>query len=133
MLHEKDYHVEDKISSSLSRGAAQAVFSKHVKQNYNYECCLTGIKTKGLLVGSHIIPWSKNKHERLNPQNGLCLSSLADKCFDKGLISFTNDYRLILSERVKEDKILFSYFNEYLLNRCNCFPHRSIILLLYDR
>ena len=35
-----------------------------------------------LLVASHIIPWSENKEERLNPTNGICLSSLYDKAFD---------------------------------------------------
>jgi len=40
-----------------------------------------------LLIASHIVPWSKDKQNRLNPRNGLCLSALHDKAFDRGMIS----------------------------------------------
>lgn len=63
----------------------------------------TGIDLSELLVASHIIPWSENEQERLNPENGICLSSLYDKAFDKGLISFTNDKRVLFSFRLKEN------------------------------
>ena len=39
----------------------------------------------------------------LNPENGICLSSLYDKAFDKGLISFTNDLHVIFSIRLNEN------------------------------
>jgi len=56
------------------------------------------------LVASHIIPWAKNKENRLNPQNGLCLNSLHDKAFDRGLISFDEDYKLVLSKEIIKEK-----------------------------
>jgi putative restriction endonuclease len=71
--------------------------------NYDGKCALTGIDLSELLVASHIIPWSENEQERLNPENGICLSSLYDKAFDKGLISFTNDKRVLFSLRLKEN------------------------------
>jgi putative restriction endonuclease len=53
------------------------------------------------LVASHILPWSGFEHERVNPQNGLCLSKLHDAAFDCGLITFDEDRRLVLSKSLK--------------------------------
>ena len=69
---------------------------------YDRSCAITGINVPDLLVASHIIPWSENKEERLNPENGLCLSSLYDKAFDKGYISIDNHYRVILADKIKQ-------------------------------
>lgn len=81
----------------------QTVFRQIVLANYDGKCALTGIDLSELLVASHIIPWSTNEQERLNPENGICLSSLYDKAFDKGLISFTNDKKVLFSIRLKEN------------------------------
>lgn len=90
----------------------QNVFRQIVLANYDNKCALTGIDLTELLVASHIIPWSENEKERLNPENGICLSSLYDKAFDKGLISFTNDLCVIFSSRLKE-KDCKEYYVKY--------------------
>ncbi len=90
----------------------QNVFRQIVLANYESRCALTGIDLSELLVASHIIPWSENEQERLNPENGICLSSLYDKAFDKGLISFTNDKHVIFSIRLKEN-IGKEYYAKY--------------------
>jgi putative restriction endonuclease len=55
-----------------------------------------------LMVASHIVPWSAFPNERLNPQNGLCLSRLHDGAFDAGLITFDDERRLVMSKRLKK-------------------------------
>ena len=90
----------------------QNVFRQIVLANYEGRCALTGIDLSELLVASHIIPWSDNKQERLNPENGICLSALYDKAFDRGLISFTNDQCVIFSSRLKEN-ISKEYYAKY--------------------
>lgn len=90
----------------------QNVFRQIVLANYDGKCALTGIDLSELLVASHIIPWSENEQERLNPENGICLSSLYDKAFDKGLISFTNDKRVLFSIRLKEN-VGKEYYSKY--------------------
>ena len=90
----------------------QNVFRQIVLANYEGRCALTGIDLTELLVASHIIPWADNEQERLNPENGICLSSLYDKAFDKGLISFTNDQRVIFSIRLK-DNVSKEYYAKY--------------------
>ena len=90
----------------------QSIFRKIVLANYDNRCALTGIDIPELLVASHIIPWSRNKAERLNPSNGICLSSLYDKAFDRGLMSFDENYKVIFSRRLL-DKIHKDYFEKY--------------------
>jgi putative restriction endonuclease len=52
----------------------QNIFRQIVIANYSNKCAITGIDIPGLLLASHIIPWAKNEVERLNPENGICLS-----------------------------------------------------------
>lgn len=79
----------------------QSFFRQAILSSYSSKCCLTGINIPELLIASHIIPWARDKKNRLNPQNGLCLNSLHDKAFDKGLITFDDNYKLILSKKIK--------------------------------
>lgn len=78
----------------------QNVFRDMVLANYSRECAITGIDIPEMLIASHIIPWSKNKAERLNPANGICLSAHFDLAFDKGFIFFDNDYHLQISGKL---------------------------------
>ena len=107
------YKVPDKYTNTKTRGAAQKIFSNKLKEIYNGECCITGIRTKGLLVGSHIIPWSKNEDIRLDPQNGLLLSVLVDKLFDLGLIFIDNDYKVLFQEKIKKDEFLYQEIKKF--------------------
>lgn len=79
----------------------QSYFRQAILASYNSTCAITGIKTPELLVASHIIPWSKNETERMNFSNGICLNALHDKAFDKGLITFDEDLRLVISPKVQ--------------------------------
>ena len=80
----------------------QDIFRALLLRNYHQRCCLTGIDIPEVLRASHIIPWSENVTNRLNPENGLCLSATYDAAFDKHLISLDEDYRLVLSSMIKE-------------------------------
>ncbi len=92
----------------------QSFFREMVLANYNGKCALTGIDIGPLLVASHIIPWSSNENERLNPENGICLSALYDKAFDKGFISFSNDGSVLVSEKLKAN-IQKEYYSKHFL------------------
>lgn len=81
----------------------QDIFRQIVVANYSGKCALTGIDIPEMLIASHILPWSKNEDERLNPENGICLSSLYDKAFDKGYIGITEKYEVILSNQLKKN------------------------------
>ena len=81
---------------------AQSFFRRAVLTVYQGQCCISGNPIPELLVASHILPWSSHPQHRVNPRNGLCLSRLHDGAFDQGLIAFDDEYRLILSKRLKD-------------------------------
>lgn len=105
----RDLKGETKIREVKTR-VNQNVFRQMVLVNYNKRCALTGIDIPELLFASHIMPWATNEQERLNPENGICLSALYDKAFDKGLIGFDSEYKTILSPQLKKysDKEYFA-------------------------
>lgn len=80
----------------------QDFFRSVVLGMYGTRCAISGINLPDLLRASHIIPWSKNKQERINPENGICLSALYDVAFDKGYIGIDTDYRIIISKKLKK-------------------------------
>lgn len=80
----------------------QSSFRSMILANYNETCAISGICLPQLLIASHIIPWADNENERLNPENGICLSPLYDKAFDKGYIGIRPDYTIIISKELKE-------------------------------
>lgn len=99
----KDFSGSERISTVKTR-IDQNLFRKNVLEIYEYRCCVTGLEEPALLVASHILPWSHSIEQRLNPSNGLCLSSLHDKAFDRGLITFNENCELVLSPQLKKLK-----------------------------
>ena len=81
--------------------ANQHLFRRAVLNSYNSRCCISGLTDERLLVASHIVPWRDDQRNRLNPQNGLCLSALHDRAFDRGLIAVSPDYRVLISPELK--------------------------------
>lgn len=90
---EKDY---------VSKGRlGQGQFRNDLLEAYGGACPVTGIENPELLVASHIKPWKVcSNAERLDPQNGILLSALVDRLFDRGLITFGDDGRMIFSPRI---------------------------------
>jgi len=81
---------------------AQRFFRATVLASYEDRCCISGIALPSLLIASHILPWSSHPTQRVNPRNGLCLSRLHDAAFDRGLITFDEEQRLVLSRQLAE-------------------------------
>lgn len=92
---------KDKEVTTRTR-LGQNYFRRMVLANYGGKCCVTGLNVPQTLRASHIVAWKEDKKNRMNPENGLCLSATYDEAFDKHLISFDEDYRMILSKRIKE-------------------------------
>ena len=85
----------------------QNFFRRAVLASYRGRCCISGVSDSRLLVASHIVPWSADKANRLNPSNGLCLSPIHDKAFDSYLFTLSDDWHVVLSERIKASKDTF--------------------------
>jgi len=97
-----------------TRGSAQTAFANAVKSNYRYRCAITGIKTKDFLVASHIVPWSEDESIRLDPSNGICLSVLMDRAFEKGHLLIEDDLSIRINWlKVGSDAVLRRQLEPY--------------------
>ena len=98
---ENDSNLTDtqKESVILAR-RGQGYFRKKLIEKYKV-CIISKIEDKRLLTASHIKPWrSAADNERLSVNNGLLLSSLYDKMFDSGLITFNIDGYIKISSKL---------------------------------
>jgi predicted restriction endonuclease len=100
---------ETQATVKVRRG--QQFFRQAVLNAYDIRCCISGINVPRLLVASHIKPWGKFPNDRLNPRNGLCLSTLHDAAFDAGLITLDDKLSVVLSKRLR------SYFPQPALEQ----------------
>jgi len=90
----EDEDVEHRLTERevfTTRRVGQDFFRDALLSSYNYRCCISGLTLEPLLVASHIVPWKINQTNRLNPRNGLLLSALHDKAFDRGFITIDEE------------------------------------------
>jgi putative restriction endonuclease len=83
----------------------QRFFRHAVLGRYEHRCALTGLAIPELLNASHIIPWAVDERRRAHPANGICLNALHDRAFDRGLLTFTDDFRAVFSERLRSIEV----------------------------
>lgn len=104
---EIDRH-DDKKSTFGTNGRAGRVqhgeWRRRVAELWGRKCAITGCDEESLLDGAHIIPHrDATTVERLDEQNGIYLVTLLHRAFDRGLISFSGDGRLLLSPRLSKE------------------------------
>ena len=94
---------ETEAREVINARRGQGTFRRNVEQIMN-RCRVTGLEDNRLLIASHIMPWRacQTSHERLDGSNGLLLAPHIDRLFDKGLISFERDGRLLVSDSLDE-------------------------------
>lgn len=116
-LSEEQFEVPMGMEKSVTvkQRINQRFFRESVLASYENACCITGLANPELLIASHIKPWkSCEPCERTNPRNGICLNALHDKAFDRGFITLSSEYKIIVSENVKDicdGKSVEMYFN----------------------
>jgi putative restriction endonuclease len=107
---------KDQVSRTKVR-IGQTYYRKMIVTLYGGKCCITGLDVPKLLRASHIIPWSKDKENRMNPENGLCLSGTYDLAFDQHLISFDEDYKMIVGNEISDHfttTVTRNYFKKFV-------------------
>ncbi|MGG3805665.1 HNH endonuclease [Metabacillus fastidiosus] len=79
------------------------------------KCALCGVTDPRVLIASHIKPWSASTNEeRLDVNNGLLLCPNHDALFDKQLISFDVQGKIVISQTLDEAARIFMNVNEGL-------------------
>lgn len=123
------------VTSRVGQGA----YRKGIIHRWEYKCAVTGFDKLEILIASHIVPWSEsNNNERLDIHNGILLSPTYDALFDRHLISFENNGKIILSDAIdyeaykkvgiygkEEIKNLSQYNFSYLLRHRNNLIEKS--------
>jgi putative restriction endonuclease len=102
--------LEDKALSKTTRDAlikariGKGPFRAGVLAAFGGKCAVTGCTVTEAIRASHIKPWRESTNEeRLDPANGMPLAANLDALFDRHLITFSDDGRLILSTRVSTE------------------------------
>jgi 5-methylcytosine-specific restriction protein A len=92
---------EGLVNSRVGHGE----YRKRIIVRWQNKCAVTGYNQKGILIASHIVSWKESTNqERLDVHNGILLSPVYDALFDKHLISFENNGKIIFSTRFSNSK-----------------------------
>ena len=104
--------------STNSRQRKKQVKYREELYNEFRHCPFTHIDDFKLLIASHIKPYAvSTKKEQDDPNNGIILSPLYDKLFDKGFISFNEEGNILISDWLSpqnRERISFNYSPEDL-------------------
>ena len=93
-------HPTDKEIISTQR-LEQNAFRKKLLKKWNRKCIVTGIDVENVLRASHIKAYSEcDRDEKYDINNGLLLSANIDALFDRHLISFDEDGKLLVSKKL---------------------------------
>jgi predicted restriction endonuclease len=92
---------DTEVVRTMRARRVQSLFRATVLASYDFTCAISGIKVPSLIQASHIIPWARAEGRRVDPRNGIALSALHDRAFDRGLIAFDEDLRVIVSARLR--------------------------------
>lgn len=80
-VENKNFRVDDNWGRIKIR-VATGFFRKQVLSNFEYQCSVCRLDMEPLLDAAHIISWSKDPNNRLNPGNGLSMCPLHHRAFD---------------------------------------------------
>lgn len=117
----------------------QTLFRRVVVNNYSNSCTVCGLNIESLLVASHIVKWSSNQTNRLNPENDLCLCNIHDKAFELGYIAIKDDYKIIISpalHQIQEKDTFIAMFKRHEHQSINLpdkfYPNPEFLLQHYN-
>ena len=94
----------------------QAFFRNAVLSSYNNKCCITNLSCIELIEACHIVDWSTDVKNRLNPSNGICLNVLFHKAYDKNYIGISPDYEVFVSDKFLDENKEQDYIKNFFLH-----------------
>ena len=105
---------QERTLQFVSRTVRDRVFRRIVLCAYDERCAFTGLKFingggRAEVVAAHIRPVAENGPDTIH--NGIALSSTAHWMFDRGLISLSDDLRILISRQVNDPESVRSFIN----------------------
>ena len=94
------------ISQTINRPFREAKFRQHVRKIYDRTCAFTGLRLingggRPEVEAAHIIPVERGGNDSV--QNGIALSGTVHWMFDRGLLSLSDEYRILCSRQLNAD------------------------------
>lgn len=82
-----------------------AIFRQVVLNIYDYQCSVSGLKVSNvnntsLVDACHILPFADSYNDSIS--NGIALSPTFHRAFDRGIISISEDYKVLVHSRLKD-------------------------------
>lgn len=82
------------------------VFKREIPKIYNFTCAISGMRLDAttnvsMIDACHIVPFSESYDDTI--PNGIALSPTLHRAFDRGLISISDDYKVIVHAHFTEN------------------------------
>ena len=90
---------------SVNQRVGQNYFRGKLLERWEGRCAVTNISVLEVLIGSHIVPWRESSKDRLNPGNGILLSRNLDGLFDRYLITFNDEGKILISKKISKSDL----------------------------
>lgn len=101
LIDESNKATSFRDSGDVTIRLKQDFFRESIFFNYDGLCAITGEKTPQILEAAHIQKYiNENSHHH---QNGILLRTDFHKLFDKGLITINEQYKIIISSKLKSE------------------------------
>ena len=99
---EEDDSARKDHKSMVNTRVNQTLFRKNLIEYWDGCCSVTGCSKTDMLRASHIKPWKDCEFNRdaVNVYNGFLLIPNLDMAFDSGYISFDDDGKIMISEKL---------------------------------
>jgi putative restriction endonuclease len=102
----------------------QGAFRVLITDAYERKCAISGERTLPVLDAAHIKPYDKSGPHSIS--NGILLRTDLHKLFDKGYLTITNDYKIEVSRKIKEEFENGRDYYKYHGNNLITLPSRTI-------
>ena len=122
MLEEPEAQYGKSVLMKVRLG--QGAFRVMVTDAYSRKCAISGERTLPVLEAAHIKPYAKSGPHFIS--NGLLLRSDIHKLFDNGYITITNDHKVEVSKRIKEEFENGREYYQFHGKSLGILPHRDL-------
>lgn len=144
-IHKVEYSIPDDIESRYMVRESkvrmhQAAFRNAILNVYQNRCAITGMVEPKLIDAAHIIPDADVGDSQLI-NNGIALSNLHHRAYDRGLVGIDPDYRIHVSEQLLQNedsnfikRAIKAYDQKSLIlpSNANYLPNKDALALRYD-
>jgi putative restriction endonuclease len=88
-----------------------SLFKREIPRIYNNRCCISGMQIDtthniSMIDACHIVPFSESYDDTIT--NGIALCPNLHRAFDRGLISISQDFNVIITDIFSENKSNYS-------------------------